>query len=482
MSNRLGDFSQYHIHHLSAHTILTQACLGVLLHSDDSGDTKSVQDLPLAKYAAEHWVEHAQFQGVASRVWVGVETLFDFDKPHFQRWVRIYDIDEPQHKLDCPSKISRPNPVYYSVLCGFYDLVKYLAIKFPNHVNDICGNRFPLFAALEANRVDLVELLLEHGADVGARKITGETILSIALSSRRPNFVNLVKLLLEYGADVNAQDYAHRISLQLAEYRDELDVAQLLERDAHTNAENNDCVTTLHILTEGWIKYEVDALTVALLLLKHGMEVNRRDIYNEIPLHLAIRRSQFKLAEILLEYDADVNAVNNDGRTPLHLLSESDIDDEGDVLNLARSLLKHSVEVNSRDKDNETPLHLAIRWYQFELAGILLEHGADANAQNNDFRTPLHLLSKSEIKYNGNILDLALSLVKHGAEVNRQDKNSETPLHLAVRWNQSQLVGILLEHGAVFESSEQAPTRQAHPFAEVQDALPPPRPGAPTPH
>ena len=59
MSNRLGDFSRYHIHPLSAHTILTQACLGVLLHLDDNGDQESIQRIPLATYAAEHWVEHA---------------------------------------------------------------------------------------------------------------------------------------------------------------------------------------------------------------------------------------------------------------------------------------------------------------------------------------------------------------------------------------------------------------------------------------
>ena len=83
----LGDFSRYHIHPLSAHTILTQACLRVLLHLDDNGNQESIQQIPLATYAAEHWVEHAQFQDVASCMKNGLETLFDHDEPHFAAWL-----------------------------------------------------------------------------------------------------------------------------------------------------------------------------------------------------------------------------------------------------------------------------------------------------------------------------------------------------------------------------------------------------------
>jgi hypothetical protein len=92
MSNRLGDFSRYHIRLGSAHTVLTQACLGSLLHLDNH-DEESVEAFPLAEYAAQHWVEHARFGDVASRVKDGMEMLFDSDKPHFAAWIGIYDID-----------------------------------------------------------------------------------------------------------------------------------------------------------------------------------------------------------------------------------------------------------------------------------------------------------------------------------------------------------------------------------------------------
>jgi hypothetical protein len=60
------DLSRYHVVPHLAHTLLSQACLGVLLHLDDGVDKDSVKDLPLASYAAQHWVEHCQFENVSS--------------------------------------------------------------------------------------------------------------------------------------------------------------------------------------------------------------------------------------------------------------------------------------------------------------------------------------------------------------------------------------------------------------------------------
>ncbi|KAH9014845.1 hypothetical protein EDB85DRAFT_1876213 [Lactarius pseudohatsudake] len=81
MSDRLisphGDFSRYHISPGPAHTLLTQACLISLLRLDDHINKESVEGHPLAEYAAQHWVEHAQFEDVGSHV--KDETLFDLN-------------------------------------------------------------------------------------------------------------------------------------------------------------------------------------------------------------------------------------------------------------------------------------------------------------------------------------------------------------------------------------------------------------------
>ena len=62
-----GDISRYYIDLEPAHTILAQACLSVLLRSDDPVDESGVGNgSPLAEYAAEHWTTHAQAGRVSS--------------------------------------------------------------------------------------------------------------------------------------------------------------------------------------------------------------------------------------------------------------------------------------------------------------------------------------------------------------------------------------------------------------------------------
>ena len=46
-----------------SHTILAQACLGVLLRLDGC-DEDRVKNIPLARYAAEYWVSHVRIGDV----------------------------------------------------------------------------------------------------------------------------------------------------------------------------------------------------------------------------------------------------------------------------------------------------------------------------------------------------------------------------------------------------------------------------------
>src|SRR5712675_411601 len=69
--------SWYHIDYLSAHTILAQASLSILLHLGSSVDKGKIEDLPFSLYAARHWVDHVQFEGVLTGIQDSVARLFD---------------------------------------------------------------------------------------------------------------------------------------------------------------------------------------------------------------------------------------------------------------------------------------------------------------------------------------------------------------------------------------------------------------------
>jgi hypothetical protein len=139
------DVSRYHIAPKSSHTILAQTCVSVLLQLGDDDEADEVEkNAPLARYAAQYWVRHAQFEDVVSCI-NGMEYLFDLDKSYFATWRRLYDIDimPPSetafHALNFESKPRETTSLYYAALCGFANLVEQLIIKYPQHVNAKVG-------------------------------------------------------------------------------------------------------------------------------------------------------------------------------------------------------------------------------------------------------------------------------------------------------------------------------------------------------
>jgi hypothetical protein len=69
----------HHIHLESAHAIMAQACLGVLLQLNDSMDKKTIEGYPLAEYAGEFFNDHAEAGDVLSQNNDGVDHLLDPD-------------------------------------------------------------------------------------------------------------------------------------------------------------------------------------------------------------------------------------------------------------------------------------------------------------------------------------------------------------------------------------------------------------------
>jgi hypothetical protein len=179
LASLTGDASRYHILPGPAHTILAQACLGFLLHSQDRLDLKSDNCSPLALYAAQHWVAHAQFEDVSSRVKDGMLSLFNPYNPYLVTWLDIYDIDAESSGNDLLE--TEPNPLYYASLCGFHGLVEHFVINHPQLVNTIYGVLgTPLLAALSGKYFQVADFLLQHGGKVDVR----EAMISLHCTSQ----------------------------------------------------------------------------------------------------------------------------------------------------------------------------------------------------------------------------------------------------------------------------------------------------------
>ena len=330
--SRHGDISQFRIDLEPAHTIMAQACLATLLPLDEHAGHDEAKVSPLVKYTAQHWVDHAQFEKVSSRVQDGMDDLFDSSKPHFAAWLQIYDLDKGWYTFSPDSRDVVGSPLYYAAFFGFYDLVKRLVMKHPEQVNAIGGyNLFPLPAALYKRHLPVANLLQQHGAVVDVRGGYNYTPLHAASFHGQ---VDVMRWLLNHGADANARSLSGFTPLSEAADRIHFDVIQiLLEHNADINLPNNNGVTPLY-----WI-----------LSNSSGREkfVDK------------VRR--------LLELGADPNICTNDHTSPLHEASSSGL------LDAARLLLSYGAKVDEKDEEGRTPLRVAS---SDEMTKLLLEHGA----------------------------------------------------------------------------------------------------------
>ena len=284
MSNRLAessrDVSYYHIPLKLAHTILAQACLGVLLRLDHRIDRDRIKTFPLAKYAAEHWVEHARFENVSSYIKDGMERLFDASKPHYATWLWVYNEDRYGHSIismrtmvpDTPDAV----PLYYAALFGFHDLTAHLLAEHPEGIHAQGGSEVtPLHASARRGHVNILLLLAEHLQNLDIKGAEDQTPLHLV--SEEGHLV-LGQWLLDRGADINARALSGWTPLYLAAASGQLDLVRML--------------------------------------LGKGALINASNINGWTPLHIATVNRHVEIVRLLLDHGADPNLCNKDGRTP----------------------------------------------------------------------------------------------------------------------------------------------------------------------
>ena len=170
-------------------------------------------------------------------------------------------------------------------------------------------------------------------------------------------------------------------------------------------------------------------------LIENNADVNAKNPDGETPLLVAVKNEALKLVELFLANGADVNTKDYNGKSPLHwaLTMESK--------EIVKLLLDHKADVNSR-YDEQTPLQLASYNGSLGFFKVLIENCAEVNAQHYYGMTPLLWA------IHGGNLDILKLLIDNGAEVNAQDDNGITPLCFAKIRRNEEIIKCLLENGA----------------------------------
>lgn len=222
----------------------------------------------------------------------------------------------------------------------------------------------PLYFAVQMNQYDEVVRLLEQGS-----ALEGKDSKNPLREAVLHDYANIVELLLQHGADVNRLDYYRYSPLLTAAYWNCYQAAQVLVRwNADLNIQESSYgYTAMHTA----VYYGHDDITK--LLIQAGAKVNIQDYSGNTVLHYAANAKyvssgmifvaiglpvlalfnryypeQDTIVKLLIAAGADVNVVNNKNQTALWNSVENEF------YKVTELLLKAHAFVNKRDNEGKT--------------------------------------------------------------------------------------------------------------------------------
>uniref|UniRef100_A0A670HQD3 Poly [ADP-ribose] polymerase n=1 Tax=Podarcis muralis TaxID=64176 RepID=A0A670HQD3_PODMU len=227
------------------------------------------------------------------------------------------------------------------------------------------GGLVPLHNACSYGHYEVAELLVKHGAVVNVADLWKFTPLHEAAAKGK---YEICKLLLQHGADPTKKNRDGNTPLDLVKDGD-TDIQDLLRGDAALlDAAKKGCLARVKKLcspdnvncrdTQGrhstplHLAAGYNNLEVAEYLLQHGADVNAQDKGGLIPLHNAASYGHVDVAALLIKYNACVNATDKWAFTPLHEAAQKG------RTQLCALLLAHGADPTLKNQEGQTPLDL----------------------------------------------------------------------------------------------------------------------------
>lgn len=212
-----------------------------------------------------------------------------------------------------------------------------------------------IFDAAQKGDLAKVKSLVQENPDlVNAKNNDDNTPLHIAADE---GHLEIVHFLIQEGADVNSMNAVRRNPVLLAGYRGHTDVVKLLL----DNGVKFDYVDIRGYTPLRWAAVRGNKDVVELYVARGA----------KISLHEAAACGHIGFIDKKLSEGADINRLNQDGRTPLHQTVYSG------NLETIEYLIKKGADVNAKSSNNETPLDLAIERDRQKIAAALRSKGGN---------------------------------------------------------------------------------------------------------
>lgn len=309
------------------------------------------------------------------------------------------------------------------------------------------GGRTPLLEAAGQGHAEVVEFLIAKGADVNARGM-GLTPLLAASSWGRLAFATTgdkartIRILLANGADVNLQDESWlktgRTPLMFAVLKGDAALVQaLLACGARLDLKDKEGQTALSLAKKDGLEYIEQLLTKAA----KGEKAPQTDL-PEHPLFKAVRDGHPGEVSALIARGADVNMRMPSGSTPLMVAAD------GNHQEVVGILLKHRADVNAKNGQNNTALIFAAIKGHDGVARKLLGKKADVTVRNIGKSDALIYAVTGRKKA---MVDL---LLKHGAPVTNRYMDEKTALMVAASDASTEIAKLLIAHKAEVDAAD----------------------------
>lgn len=202
----------------------------------------------------------------------------------------------------------------------------------------------PLIFAISNKQLEIVDILLDAGADPNVVREGGQTPLSWAV------FLGLTDLaikLMDLGGDLERADqYGETLAMPAAKYGYDEILDELIKRGAPFNKPYRDGRTPL------WFAAENGKTNAVMRLIEEGLDINEL-ISGSAPLHLAVRNNSSRLMTALLKAGAEIDLLNGNGRTALMIAASNG------YVNLVKKLVKAGADTTLKDRNGQTAATMA---------------------------------------------------------------------------------------------------------------------------